>query len=146
MTSARSHLIDQLTKAGIRPSVQRLAVLEYVASSTTHPTADEIYMHLKEQRPMLSRATVFNTLRLLAEKHLINDIDIAAESTRYDSADYQPHAHFLCRQCGRIFDVPFDISALHAPDAFKCDNVNLYFKGICPQCKANNNNSKNIDK
>ena len=127
MTSARSHLIDQLTKAGIRPSVQRLAVLEYVASSTTHPTADEIYMHFKEQTP-------------------INDIDIAAESTRYDSADYQPHAHFLCRQCGKIFDVPFDISALHAPDAFECDNVNLYFKGICPQCKANNNNSKNIDK
>lgn len=123
-----------LADAGIRPSVQRLVILEYLYSSKSHPTADEVYAALLRRNPMLSRTTVFNCLKLFAEKGLINGIDISSDSTRYDYAGHPSHAHFMCRECRRIFDVPFDMSAVNAPSDFICDNVNVFFKGICPDC------------
>ncbi len=37
------------------------------------------------------------------------------------------HAHFVCRECAKIYDIPIDISALTCPGDFVCDNVNVYF-------------------
>ena len=135
----RNRLLNMLADAGIRPSVQRLAILEYVSSCTCHPTADEIYDVLHKQNPLLSRTTVFSCVKLLSEKGLINDIDISPDSTRYDSAEYTPHTHFMCRQCRRIFDIPLDISSLCVPDDFKCDNINVFYKGLCPECSGKTN-------
>lgn len=126
--------MTRLSEAGIRPTVQRLAILNYISSCPCHPTADEIYGRLLEDYPTLSRTTVFNCLKLFAEKGLVNDIDIASDSTRYDSTQFEPHAHFICRRCGRIFDIPFDMSLLKVPSDFVCDNANVFYKGICPEC------------
>lgn len=131
----KSKLIKELTDAGIRPSMQRLEILEFISSCRSHPTADEIYSSLSRENPTLSRTTVFSSVKLFAEKGLVNDINISSESTIYDSALYQPHAHFICRDCRKVFDIPLDMSMLTAPDNFICDNVNVYFKGICPECK-----------
>lgn len=133
-TFTKSELKQLMDEAGIRPSLQRLAVLEYLAGCHHHPSADEIYATLIESYPTLSRTTVFNTLRVFVEKGLVNDVDITAEMTRYDFARRTPHAHFQCRRCRRIFDIPFDMAALAAPEGYACDNVNLYFKGLCPDC------------
>lgn len=133
----RKVLLNKMTEAGIRPSVQRLAVLEYVYSCYIHPTADDVYAALLEQNPMLSRTTVFNCLKLFAEKGMINDIDISSESTRYDYAAV-PHAHFMCRKCRRIFDVPCKMPAMDAASGFDCDSINVFFKGLCNECKNNN--------
>lgn len=130
----KSVLLKRLTDAGIRPSMQRLEILEYISSCKTHPTADEIYSFIHQNNPTLSRTTVFSTVKLLAEKGLVNDINISPDSTRYDSAQSTPHAHFICRDCRKIIDLPFDMSVLTVPADFLCDNVNVYFKGVCPDC------------
>lgn len=130
----RDALLRKLTAVGIRPSIQRLEILEFISSSHTHPTADEIYSFVHRNNPTLSKTTVFNSVKLLAEKGLINDINISADSTRYDSTLHAPHAHFICRECRRIFDIPLDMSSLAVPADFSCDNVNVYFKGVCPEC------------
>lgn len=130
----RHRLHTMLVEAGIRPSLQRLTILEYIQSCESHPTADEVYSHLVADNPMLSRTTVFNCLKLFVEKGLVNDIDISSCSTRYDDARRAPHGHFMCRKCQRIFDMPIDISALKVNEDFFCDNINVYFKGLCPEC------------
>lgn len=127
--------LKKLKDAGIRPSIQRLEILEFISSCKSHPTADEIFSCIHRNNPTLSRTTVFSSVKLLAEKGLINDIDISSDCTRYDSTLYEPHAHFICRDCKKIFDIPFDMSSLTAPADFICDNVNIYFKGICLECK-----------
>lgn len=137
----KTALIKRLTDAGVRPSLQRLEILGFICSCKSHPTADEIYSCLHRNNPTLSRTTVFNSLRLFSEKGLVNDISISSDSTRYDSTLCERHAHFVCRRCGRIFDVPFDMSVLTAPDELDCDSVNVYFKGICGECKKNINKS-----
>lgn len=144
-TTDRKGLQQMLSEAGIRASVQRLDILEYLCSSHEHPSAEAVYAALKVRNPMLSRTTVFSCLRLFAEKGLANDIDIAAESTRYDSCQKAPHAHFMCRECRRIFDIPCEMPSFDMPEDFGCDSVNVFFKGICPECagkKKLNNTTK----
>lgn len=136
-SSTKTEILKKLKNAGIRPSIQRLEILEYISMNRTHPTAEEIYKYEHLKNPTLSRTTVFSTVKLLAEKGLINDINISADCTRYDSIQHAPHAHFICRNCKKIFDIPLDISSLSAPRDYVCDNVNVYFKGICPDCNKN---------
>ena len=131
----KTRYMKTLADAGIKPSVQRIEILDFVSRSMSHPTAEEIYAHLVNDNPALSRTTVFNNVRLLAEKGLVNDINIMADSTRYDSFERVPHAHFVCRRCRRIFDVPMDMASVATPAGFLCDNVNVYFKGVCPECR-----------
>lgn len=133
----KTNLLKKLTDAGIRPSMQRLEILSFIYSCECHPTADEIYSFMHRNNPTLSRTTVFSNVKLLAEKGLVNDINISSDSTRYDSTLHPQHAHFICRHCKKIFDIPFDMSTLTAPPDFCCDNVNVYFKGVCPDCIKN---------
>ena len=130
-----NQLLDLLHKAGVRPSVHRLAVLRYVADKRTHPTADEIFSALAVEFPSLSRATVYNSLHILIEKGILREIEIETGSARYDFAMQPPHGHFLCRSCGRIYDMPMVLNAGSAvPDGFKAYTVDIYAKGDCPDC------------
>ncbi len=134
MQDTRQRYIRMFEEAGIRPSMQRLMILEHIRSRKDHPTADEVYSSLAATNPMLSRTTVFSCLKLLAAKGMINSIDISSDSTRYDAVRELPHAHFMCRRCNRIFDIGLDMSSFDTPEGFIFDNVNVFFKGICPEC------------
>lgn len=128
-----------LTAHGVKPSVQRLAVMGYLLDHLTHPTADEIYQALIGEIPTLSKATVYNTLRLLVEKGAVLQLTIDERKTCYD-AIIEPHAHFMCRRCGRVFDVELKhkslIGAAMLPKGFAADSTELYIKGICPDCQT----------
>ncbi len=130
--------IDSLTQHGIKPSVQRIAVMEYLLAHHAHPTADEIYNALTSKIPTLSKATVYNTLKLLVEHGAAAQLTIDERNAFYDSEVY-PHAHFLCRRCGHVFDVPLKGTSLNdAADigtGFRIDTASLYFRGICPECR-----------
>lgn len=52
---------DYLEKCGIKPSLQRIAIVEYLMENRIHPTADDIYHALCIQVPTLSKTTVYNT-------------------------------------------------------------------------------------
>ena len=60
---------DYLEKCGIKPSLQRIAIVEYLMENRIHPTADDIYHALCIQVPTLSKTTVYNTMRLFAERY-----------------------------------------------------------------------------
>jgi Fe2+ or Zn2+ uptake regulation protein len=92
--------------------------------------------------PTLSKATVYNTLRLLVEKGAVLQLTIDERKTCYDG-DTSPHAHFLCRCCSRVYDVPVKRPNLlrdaQLPEGFQADQVELYIKGICPHCRKEAN-------
>lgn len=130
-----------LTAHGVKPSMQRLAVMGYLLDHRTHPTVEDIYNDLAPTMPTLSKATVYNTLRLLVEKGAVQQLTIDERKTCYDG-DTTPHAHFFCRCCGRIYDVPLKRPNLRRgallPEGFHADNVELYIKGLCPACAEAN--------
>lgn len=59
-TISDNDIASMMHKAGVRPSVQRIAIMSFVGNSRLHPSAEEIYRHLHEAMPSLSRTTVYN--------------------------------------------------------------------------------------
>lgn len=130
-----------IEEKGIRPSVQRTAIFGYISENKTHPTVDNVYTALSPSYPTLSRTTVYNTLKLFAEKNLVQVLKIEDDELRYDSVT-KPHIHFKCRRCGRIFDV-FDDERIGAfnkecsrllKSGFKIESIQTSIWGTCSDC------------
>ena len=98
-------VIERLQSHSIKPSVQRIAIMQYLMDHHTHPTVDEIYTALAPGMPTLSKTTVYNTLKLLDEHAAIQTLTIDGRNTCYDG-DTTPHAHFLCTVCNKAYALP----------------------------------------
>lgn len=137
-------IATMMHQAGLRPSVQRLSILSFILNSGTHPSAEEIFRELSPSMPTLSRTTIYNTLHILEEKNLIRQVNIEPDMVRYDFALYAPHAHFKCLRCGRITDLTGGFNPAPLPSGYMIDSVDLFYKGLCPECnKANNSDINN---
>jgi Fur family transcriptional regulator, iron response regulator len=100
-------LAQSLRSHGIQPSAQRLAVAEYVLRTQDHPSADEVLARVRGRVPMISRATVYNTLNLFVEKGLLRQFVLAEGRLVFDP-HVEPHHHFVDDESGTIVDVPWD--------------------------------------
>ncbi len=99
--------IELLREHGIQPTPQRLAVAEYVLGAKTHPSADEVWEAVRQRCPTLSRATVYNTLNVLAEKGLIRT-QVLKEGTVVFDPRVDAHHHFIDTETGRVYDIPWE--------------------------------------
>ena len=137
---------DYLLSFGVKPSVQRMAIMDYLLNHRTHPSIDEIYMALCDDIPTLSKTTVYNTLKLFVEHGAAQMLTIDEKYVCYD-ADLSLHAHFLCKKCNKIFDFPApaeDMQVAQMKDkGFQLEDVHYYYRGICPQCKQQNEEQAN---
>jgi len=124
-----------LSGYGIRPSYQRIAIMRYLLKNATHPTADEVFESLRKNIPTLSKTTVYNTLKLFVENGAALYIGIDEKNARFDGT-VNPHAHFRCKECGCILDMPVNTD-LFLPTEFKgiIDETYFYLKGLCEKCK-----------
>lgn len=128
--------LDILRRFGIRPSHQRLTVLTYLLEHRDHSSADEIYEALHHLQPVISRTTVFNTLRLFNETGVVQTLSIGTNPQAYD-ADLTPHAHFYCRRCHSISDIPVEMADWQRLRQYSGPHVaemQVIFHGICPRC------------
>lgn len=129
-------LTEQLSQKGIRPSYQRIRVLEYLhRKEGGHPTAEEIYDFLVNEIPALSKTTIYNTIHTLTEAGLVRTIHIDNDEARYDITLHN-HGHFQCVACGSITNFPIDIDRVQIDELshFEVREKNVYFRGLCPNC------------
>lgn len=132
----RAELREELINAGIRPSVQRLAIFEYVKKSCQHPTAEVVYEALRDELGSLSLTTVYNTLKLFVDAGLISMLTID-DTFRCFDGNRSCHAHFRCNICGKIVDLPMKkdfFSLVEGLDGYEITDAQLYLKGVCPDC------------
>jgi Fur family transcriptional regulator, iron response regulator len=99
--------MELLRDHGIQPSAQRVAVGNYVLFTEDHPSADEVWTRVKKNFPMVSRATVYNTLNAFVEKGLLRELVLAEGRTVFDPKT-DAHHHFIDEVTGRIHDIPWD--------------------------------------
>ena len=134
-------IYQHLADCGIKPSVQRIAIMRYLMEHRTHPNAETIYSELVKTIPTLSKTTVYNTLKLLAEQNAALMLTIDERNAHFDG-DTTPHAHFLCKECGTVYDIPAHEVLTNAspcvPGTFQTDTIDLYFRGRCPKCNKKN--------
>ncbi len=127
-----------LLARGVKPSQQRIAVLEHLQKYPVHPTVEDLYSRLSPGMPTLSKTTVYNTLRLFVEKGVAQMLTIDERNVCFDG-DTSPHAHFFCKRCSRVFDLPLpegDPAGRLPTGLERCEveEVQLYYRGICADC------------
>jgi Fur family iron response transcriptional regulator len=123
--------LQALTEHGIQPSAQRVAVADYVLYTTDHPSADQVWAQVKRSFPMLSRATVYNTLNLFTEKGLLRELVLAEGKVVFDPK-LDPHHHFLDEDTGEIVDVPWsalDVRRVHSLSGFDVREYQVVMRG-----------------
>ncbi len=100
-------VVELLAARGIQPSAQRIVVAQYVLFTDEHPSADKVWARVKAGFPMISRATVYNTLNLLVERGLLRELHLAPDSIVFDPK-VEAHHHFIDEGSGRIYDVAWE--------------------------------------
>jgi Fur family peroxide stress response transcriptional regulator len=128
-----------LNRSGYRLTRQRREVLDALMEITDqHPTASEVFMHVKAQSPTISLATVYNTLEKFSECAVIKQVNVEREPTRY-CANLQEHAHFFCTDCGKVIDAPVHdprklTESWSLPDGTRVTSHEVVMHGVCPEC------------
>ncbi len=128
------------SKLGLKLTMQRYAILEYLMNTKEHPSAEMIYNALKEKYPTITLSTVYNTLEIFEEKGLIKRVPTFTGTARYD-ATISPHLHIIMNQDGKIIDLHdqqiIDIIHKHLKEKHNIDiePENIYLL-ISQQAKA----------
>lgn len=118
-------VIELLREHGIQPSAQRVAVADYVLQTEEHPSADQVFSRVSAALPVLSRATVYNTLNLFVDKGLLRQLVLAEGNVVFDPK-IAPHHHFIDEETGEIHDVPWDALRVDNVDSLKGLQVREY--------------------
>ena len=122
-----------------RTSQKRDAILNILKHTTTHPTADWVYEQLTECYPDAGIATVYRNLKILLDQGEIIKIDVGDGTDHYD-ADISEHYHFMCKCCGKIYDIrPGEMSFGNIPKTvgdMTIEEMSVVFKGICGKCRV----------
>ena len=100
-------VVELLREHDIQPSAQRVAVAQYALTTDEHPSADEVWERVRRTFPMVSRATVYNTLNLFVEKRLLQALVLAEGKVVFDP-HVERHHHFVDEHTGAIHDIPWD--------------------------------------
>jgi Fe2+ or Zn2+ uptake regulation protein len=116
---------ERLRQHGIQPSAQRMAVAEYVLSTDEHPSADQVWARVRADFPMISRATVYNTLNLFVRKGLLRQLTLAEGKVVFDPY-LAPHHHFIDDATGSIHDVPWEAVEVKNVENLKGVDVREY--------------------
>ena len=134
----KQEIEQHLEHRGVKLTAMRLLVYEELERSVRPLSLRE----LEERMQTAERSTIFRTLTLLLEHHLIHAIEDGSGSLRYEvckghdecTPDDQ-HIHFYCEQCHRTFcfrekKIPRAI----LPEGFHINSINYMVKGLCPNC------------
>ncbi|BBL25688.1 MULTISPECIES: Fur family transcriptional regulator [Comamonas] len=102
-----AQLAERLRQAGLQPTRQRLAMARVLLGAPVHMHAEQVLQAARQHYPSLSRATVYASLPLFAERGLLRALPLGLEHTVYDSST-EVHPHLLIEDSGEVLDLPPD--------------------------------------
>lgn len=140
-----NYLLNQLEAAGKRSTPQRHAVCQVLVDHGGHPTVAEVYERVRAIFPMISQATVYNTIDTLEELGLLQQLGISHHEHAHYDLDQRPHVNIVCTRCHTISDVHTDtLHLLFEQISYNSGyTINpraaLLMYGVCPTCRAGDN-------
>ena len=132
-------LREALEGSGQRFTEQRAAVFRFLASTDSHPSADEVFLAVRRNLPGISLATVYKSLETLVGCGLAVKLTYADQSSRYDGRT-DPHHHARCVACGRVMDLVGEIPDANIDElrretsGFTVTGYRLELSGYCVGC------------
>lgn len=132
-------LRQALERSGQRYTEQRAAVFEYLRTTDCHPTADEVFLNVRDAVPGISLATVYKSLETLVGCGLATKLAYGDGSARYDGRT-DDHHHVRCLGCGVVVDIDehVDEREVHRLEAstadFRVTGYRFELTGYCTTC------------
>ena len=125
-------------------SKQRELILNSLRNRKDHPTAEKLYLDLKNEMPELGIATVYRNLSDLCEEGKIIRIKTASGPDKFDG-NTMPHIHFECKECGDIIDIVLfenqvkpldnDLKIFAKQINAEVEDSEITITGLCKKCK-----------
>lgn len=103
-TSSKTHVIERLKKAGVTPTQQRIEIAQILFAKPQHLSADQVLNIVNQAGPLVSKATIYNTLGLFARKGLVKEVIVDPSKVFYDS-NTSEHHHFFAVDSGELMDI-----------------------------------------
>lgn len=129
-----------LAGAGVRTTAQRATVLAELAAERDDVTAQELHERLRARGERLGLATVYRTLRLLAEAGVVDALSHHAGELCYRWCGDEHHHHLLCSECHRVvelIDCELDpwLERVSREHGFVTTGHRLEVSGVCADCR-----------
>jgi len=136
---------------GYRLTLPREAILDVLAKSEGHLSAEDIYLKVHPKYPNIGLTTVYRTLDILSDLGMVYKLDFGDGRARYEFAEgpkgAHHHHHLVCISCKRIIDytdfIDDEIELLNQTERglskkynFKITNHLIQFYGLCERCSA----------
>lgn len=118
---------------------QRVEILNFLKDNYSHPTADEVFNAVRKKLTRISKATIYQNLKFLAEKGIIQEVNIKGVS-RFEP-NIEAHHHLICKNCGKIIDfdskelTEFALKLSKKVKDMRIESTNTNFYGICKKCR-----------
>ena len=146
---------DLLREKGLKVTSQRLMVLNILgAHGDEHLTVEEIYDLAKEESPEIGLATIYRTVQVLLDLHVIDKVTFDDGFTRYElngeeSASGHRHHHAICTGCGKVYSLESDLldsleEEVMEKLGFLVTNHEVKLYGLCSECRTKNENKKEV--
>ena len=102
---SRKEIVQKLKQHGVMPTSQRIEVASILLARPQHLSADQIIDKLNSRRSCVSKATVYNTLKLFSQQGLVKELNVDSSRKFYDSTTHAHH-HFFHVESGKLTDIP----------------------------------------
>lgn len=138
--SHHQEILDQLRAHGHRITPQREMIIDILAHSTRHMSAEEILDDLQHHTSAINIATVYRTLDLLWDEGVANRNELGEGKHVYSAARHGPHLHLVCRHCRRVIEIDPDLliplrRELKETYHFDIDLHHISLSGVCANCQ-----------
>ena len=146
---------DLLREKGLKVTSQRLMVINILSThGDEHLTVEEIYDLAKEESPEIGLATIYRTVQVLLELHVIEKVTFDDGFARYElngeeTGSGHRHHHAICTQCGKVYSLETDLLDTLEKQVFKSlgfevtdHEVKLY--GLCSACRRKAQNAMEV--
>ena len=116
MQKSVNETCELLTNYGISPTQQRIRIAQVLCSEARHLSAEKILEEVNQEKTQVSKATIYNTLKLFVRKGLVREVIVDPSKIFYDSTTHA-HFHFYNENSGELTDIDADSISLESlPD------------------------------
>jgi len=134
--------VAALRAHGERVTDGRRAVIDVLARTHEHLSADQVVAALESSHPLVHRATVYRTLEVLTELGVVSHLHATSGATHYHlaaAAVGHAHLHAHCRSCGAVIVIPVDALAdasarIAEETGFRIAPEQSTIAGVCRDC------------
>lgn len=128
MATSRVQLTERLRSCGINVTHQRLEIALALFARRQHLSADQILALVNARHAEVSKATVYNTLKLFRDRGLISEVIVDPSRVFYDP-ETSPHYHLYDAHTGELTDVPAEgvsiVGLPPLPDGVVAERVDI---------------------